>query len=464
MRFLKSIGGFRGFSAKNLVLHNRYEGGIFLNASDLKQRVCDAIDNHASKIVTFVQDAEKHPELGYKETKTAAAVARFLSEYGFTCREGLALTGVKTSLKPSGSGPNVAILGELDAVICPDSPLADPLTGAAHACGHHLQLGALVGAAIGLKLSGITESLAGNVTFMAVPAEEYVEIAFRQQLREQGKIRYLGGKQELVYRGEFDDIDLAMIVHSDKEAPEPMISLSESSNGFIGMTIQYIGKEAHAAGAPHEGINALNAAMVGLMGVHALRETFRDGDIVRVHPIITKGGDLVNIVPADVRLETYVRAKTMAAIEGTYGKVARAFKAGGDAIGAQVNVKTIPGYLPLACSVPFNTLFRENAARFLPASSIKESGHFGGSTDMGDISHLVPSIHPFVGGVCGSHHTKEFAACDYVSACVLPAKMLAMTAVDLLCNGGEKAMAIKSSSRPLLTKSEYISLLDKYFS
>ncbi len=185
----------------------------------------------------------------------------------------------------------------------------------------------MLGAALGLKLAGISDSLAGNVTFMAVPAEEYVEISFRQQLRDQGKIRYLGGKQELVYRGEFDDIDIAIMVHADKDAPAGRVGLCETCNGFIGMTVQYIGKEAHAAGAPHEGINALNAAMIGLMGVHALRETFQDQDIVRVHPIITKGGDLVNTVPADVRMETYVRAKTMAAIEGTYGKVSRAFKA-----------------------------------------------------------------------------------------------------------------------------------------
>lgn len=435
-----------------------------MNVAELKQAVETAIDAHASQIVNFVEEAEKHPELGYKEVKTAAAVTRFLSGFGYSCREGLAITGVKTSLKPGASGPNVAILGELDAVVCPDSPLADPQTGAAHACGHHLQLGALVGAAVGLKAAGIADALGGNVTFMAVPAEEYVEIAFRQQLREQGKIRYLGGKQELIYRGEFDDVDLALMVHSEKNSPEAMVALGESSNGFIGMTIQYVGKEAHAAGAPDQGINALNAAMIGLMGVHALRETFRDGDIVRVHPIITKGGDLVNIVPADVRLETYVRAKTMAAIEGTYGKVSRAFKAGGDSIGAETHVRTIPGYLPLACSPALNDLFRKNASQFLPPDRIIEAGHFGASTDMGDISHLIPSLHPFVGGTHGAHHTKEFCASDYVTACILPAKLLAMTIIDLLADGAAQATQIKRDFRPILTKPQYLELLDKYFS
>ena len=430
----------------------------------IKQAVCRSIDEHAQKIAAFASMAENQPELGYKEIKTAAAVVKFLSELGYSCREGLALTGVKTSLKPGVAGPNIAIIGELDAVVCPDSPSADPLSGAAHACGHNLQLGAMLGAALGLKLAGVAGELDGNVTFMAVPAEEYVEIAFRQQLREQGKIKYLGGKQELVYQGEFDDIDIAMMVHADKDSPEPSVNLAESSNGFVGMTIQYVGKEAHAAGAPDQGINALNAAMLGMMGVHALRETFRDQDIVRVHPIITKGGDLVNIVPADVRMETYVRAKTMAAIDATYGKVTRALKAGGDAVGAVTHIHTIPGYLPLASSPELNALFGDNALQFMPKNKVVRSGHFGGSTDMGDISHLLPTLHPFTGGVCGNHHTKEFKAADYVAACVIPAKLLAMTAIDLLADHAVKALEIKRNFKPILTKAEYLALLDKYFS
>ena len=432
--------------------------------TELKNQVCRIIDEHAQQIILLTQEIEKTPELGFKENRTAAAVSKFLSELGYLCQEGLALTGVKTRLKPDSAGPNIAVIGELDAVICPDSPNADPLTGAAHACGHNLQLGAMLGAALGLKLAGISDSLAGNVTFMAVPAEEYVEISFRQQLRDQGKIRYLGGKQELIYRGEFDDIDIAIMVHADKDAPAGRVGLCETCNGFIGMTVQYIGKEAHAAGAPHEGINALNAAMIGLMGVHALRETFQDQDIVRVHPIITKGGDLVNTVPADVRMETYVRAKTMAAIEGTYGKVSRAFKAGGDSVGAQTHIQTIPGYLPLNCMPELNDIFRANALLMLPAECVVENGHFGGSTDMGDISHIIPSIHPFTGGVCGTLHTKEFHAADYAAACVLPAKLIAMTVIDLLADNAASARQIKQKFRPVLTKTEYLALLDKYFS
>lgn len=434
-----------------------------MNIQELKARVCEAIDKNAEKIIKFTKEIELTPELGYKEVKTARSTADFLNELGFTCQEGLAITGIKTKLKTSADGPNIAILGELDAVICPDSPKADPLTGAAHACGHNVQLGVMAGAALGLKLAGIADELAGNVTFMAVPAEEYVEIAYRLKLKEEGKIHFLGGKQELIYRGDFDDIHMAMMVHSAKNAPEPLVSIGESSNGFIGKTIQYIGKESHAAEAPDQGVNALNAAMLGLMGIHALRETFKDNDIIRVHPIITKGGDLVNSVPADVRLETYVRAKTMAAIDATHCKVDRALKAGGDAVGAETKIRTLPGYMPLQCPEEMNELFVANATAFLPPERIVKVGHFGGSTDMGDVSHLMPTIHPYVGGGTGSLHVRDFCVVDYYAACVLPAKLMAMTVIDLLANNAEKANDILASFKPLLTKEQYIETLNKYY-
>lgn len=430
----------------------------------LKDKVLQTIDEHKERIIKLTQEIEAHPELGYKEERTAALVKKLYDDIGLSCLEGLAVTGVKAKLKDEHTGPSIAILGEMDAVICPDSKTADPMTGAAHACGHHLQVGAMLGAALGLKLSNVGGCLDGNVSFMAVPAEEYVEIAYRLKLREEGKIHYLGGKQELIYRGAFDDIDMAMMVHANKETPEPAVFIGESSNGFIAKTISYTGREAHAAEAPEEGINALNAAMLGLMGIHALRETFPDSDIVRVHPIITKGGDLVNSVPADVRLETYVRAKTMASIENTHVKVDQALRAGGMAIGAKCSIQSLPGYLPLACSEPFNKLFVENAARLIPKTSIKNSGHFGASTDMGDVSCLMPVIHPYIGGVKGALHTRDFTVVDYEAACILPAKAMALTVIDLLAGKAAAAQQILREHQPLMTKAEYIKKMDNYFS
>lgn len=429
----------------------------------MKQKICVAIDASRADIEAYADSVFNEPELGFKEVKTAAKLAAQFDKLGISYETGLAITGIKARLKGGKPGPTVAILGELDAIGSPEHPHADPQTGAAHACGHHLQQSAMLSAAYGLAKSGVMKELAGDVVFFGVPAEEYVELAYRKKLIAEGKLHFLHGKGELIYEGQFDDIDMAMQMHSDKNMPKPTVSIGQSSNGFIGKTIQYVGKAAHAADAPDQGINALNAAMLGIMGINALRETFRDQDVVRVHPIITKGGDLVNNVPSDVRIETYVRAKTMAAIDKTNAKVDAALRAGGAAIGAKVNIDTMPGQLPLICNTALNELFVANAKLADPNVEIKDAGHFSASTDMGDVSHLMPAIHPFIGGTNGLLHSKDFEVVDFEAAALLPGKSFAMLVVDLLTDNAEKANKILADFKPALSKEEYVKKLDGYF-
>ena len=430
----------------------------------LKAKICAAIDDSAAEIEALANSIADEPELGFKEVKTSAKVVDFFRNLGLEPQTGFAINGVKARAKGCKPGPAAAVIGELDAVGCPDSYKADPMTGAAHACGHNLQIAAMAGAACGIMKSGVMEQLAGDAVFFAVPAEEYIEIAYRKKLREQGKLHFLSGKGQLIYEGAFDDIDMAMQMHADKNMPEPTVSVGESSNGFLGKTVRYVGKTAHAADAPDEGINALNAAMLGLMGINALRETFREDDVVRVHPIITKGGDFVNSVPADVRMELYVRAKTMAAIEKTHKKVDAALKAGGDAIGAETIIETLPGMMPLSCNARLNELFVENSKQAWPGIAIKDAGHFSASTDMGEVSHIIPVIHPFIGGTNGLLHTADFKAVDFKAAVLLPAKAFAMTLIDLLYDEAQEAKAIIDNFEPILTKEEYIKKAESYFS
>jgi amidohydrolase len=434
------------------------------NADEIKKIICDVIDANAEKIISIAKHIGENPELGFKEYNTSKIVEQVFSELGLTYKSNLALTGVKAKLKDTSNKVNIAVIGELDGIPCPEHPFSNKDTGASHACGHNLQIAALLGTAIGLKLSNVCDDLDGNVTFFAVPAEEFIEVEYRDQLRLDGKLHFLGGKQELIYQGEFDDIDMALIFHSQSNTPEPTIAIGETGNGFIVKKVQYIGKAAHAAQAPDEGINALNAAMIGIMGINALRETFRDDEHIRVHPIITKGGTAVNSVPDDVRLETYVRGKTVEAIEKIDLKVERALKAGAYSIGADIKIDTIPGYLPIKCSKEFNDLLLYNAKKFEPEVKVTKAEHFDASSDFGDICHLMPAVHPFIGGVSGSLHAKEFKVEDYYAACILPAKLLATSIVDLLIDNADKAKGIISSYKPDFTKEEYIKFLDKYFS
>ncbi len=434
-----------------------------MTKEELKKQVCEAIEAASKEIEGLACRIEGEPELGYKENRTAAKVAAYLQQLGLTPQTGLALTGVKACVKGKNKGPSVAVLAELDAIGTPDSPKADPLTGAAHTCGHFLQMATMLAAATGIVKIGVMQHLTGNAVFFAVPAEEYVEITYRNTLRQEGKLHYLSGKSQLIYEGHFDDVDMAMMMHSQANTPQKAVAVGTSSNGFLGKTVQYVGKTAHAANAPHEGINALNAACLGIMGINALRETFQEKDIVRVHPIITKGGDLVNNVPADVRMELYVRAATMDAIDHTHKRVDAALKAGGDAVGAKTIVETLPGMLPLRCCADMNELFVDNIKTWSPETEIIDAGHFSASTDMGDVSHIMPAIHPFVGGTDGSLHTKDFTVTDFHAAVITPAKAFACMIIDLLYGEADCAKKILAANKPLLTKEEYIAKLDSYF-
>ena len=384
---------------------------------------------------------------------------------GIPFDSGLALTGVKGRMKGRQSKYSVAVIGELDAVVCPDHPNADPISGAAHCCGHNVQIAAMAAVGMGLKDAGAMEYLAGDVVLFAVPAEEYVEITYRNKLREEGKIEYIGGKPELIRKGDFDDVDMAVQIHVTADANKKgFMELSTTSNGFIGKLINYKGRAAHAAAAPHEGVNALNAAMMGIMGVHAQRETFKDADSIRFHPIITQGGDLVNVVPSDVRMESYVRGATIPAMQDANVKINRALEAGAMAVGAEVEIQDLPGYLPLNNSDVLNDFFRANAEELMGAENVWIAGHMTGSTDTGDLSHIMPVCHPWIGGVYGSLHGKNYEVFDQDLVYVKTAQAMAMTVIDLLYGEAEAADQLMKEYKPLLTKEELLKFLNSFAS
>ena len=410
----------------------------------MKNRVFNAIDAHREDIIRIGDTVLAHPELGYKEHKTSALVKCELEKLGIPYTDGLAVTAVKGVVGKPDAKVNVCIIGELDAVKCFGHPHADPDTGAAHACGHNAQIASMLGAAYGLVKSGVLDELDGKVTFFAVPAEEFVELEFRQQLKEDGKIELLAGKQELIRLGAFDDIDIAMMVHSQAGTPEPDLLLGGTSLGFTAKQITFHGKAAHGS-APFEGVNALNAAMLALMGIHANRETFRDEDRVRIHPIITDGGELVNVVPSKAAIETYVRGARAEAIEDACRKVDAAARAGAMAVGATCEITDTVGYLPLRQNVALTEIFADNARELIGEKHLRYGIDMTGSTDMGDLSAKIPCIHPTMGGFSGQAHGVDFEIVDKDAAYVLPAKLMAGAVVDLLANGAERALAIKEA-------------------
>ena len=426
---------------------------------ELKLQVFDAIDARADELVNLAQTILNNPEPGFREVKTSQLVSTALAEMGIPFRTGLGLTGVRADLLGGSPGPTMALMGELDSLIVNEHPYADATTGAAHACGHHCQIGMLLGAAMGLNQPSVLSELSGRISLIAVPAEEYIEIEYRDSLRREGKIEFLGGKPELIKLGEFDDVDLAMMVHTTSTVEEGKLCISGTNNGTVAKKIQFLGRGSHAGGSPHLGINALNAATLALSAIHYNRETFRDADTVRVHPIITKGGEAVSAVPAEVRMETFVRGKTLEAIMDANTKVDRALRAGAMAVGAGVRIQTIPGYMPLAQNSQMNEIFRPIAAQLVGNEGVGHVAHRTGSTDMGDISQIMPAIHPYVGGATGLGHGADYVVQDYQLAVITAAKAMAATVVDLLADGASAGNKVVAQHRPEMTRSEYLKFM-----
>ncbi len=428
---------------------------------ELKDRLCREIDARREDIVAISETVLRHPETGFREFWTARLVADRFRQLGLPYREGLAVTGVKARLTGAGPGPTVAVLGELDALINFEHPFHDPETGAAHACGHNGQIAVLLGVAMAVLGTRTMEHLAGNLVLMAVPAEELIELEFRKGLRAEGKLRFLGGKQELIRLGEFDDVDIAFMTHQTSRPDVKYARLGYTSNGALAKHIQFMGRPAHAGSSPHMGVNALNAAILAMSGIHAQRETFRDDDTIRVHPIITKGGQAVNVVPSDVQMETYVRGKTLAAVRDANAKVDRALKAGVLAMGAKLRVQNLGGYLPQVTNMPLGEVYKANAIALFGPDNWVDGGHATGSTDMGDVEHIMPAIHPSCGGGSGTSHGRDFLLTNPEVALLNPAKLTAMTLVDLLYDGAVVGRQVLANSRPLLTKTEYLATLEE---
>ena len=428
-----------------------------MTRDELKRRVDEAIERHADEIIEVGETIRHHPELGFKESRTAALVESKLRQLGLMPRTGLALTGVRADVSGGqGPGPTFALLGELDALVVTGHPEADSKTGAAHACGHNAQIAGLIGAAIGLVTTRAYEHLAGRLALMAVPAEEGGDLEWRLNEVRQGRLEFLGGKCELLRLGHLDDVDMAMMIHSTSRPEDGPACVPGSNNGRFGKTARFVGRAAHAGGAPHMGVNALYAAQIALAGINAVRETFRDEDTIRVHPILTHGGSQVNVIPGEARIETYVRGRTLEGIRDANAKVDRALRAGALALGAEVEIETLPGYLPLRTDATMARLFRRNADTLFGAGECREAGHRAGSTDMGDLSQIIPVLHPYMGGARGTGHAADYEIVDRHLAYVMPARAMAAMAIDLLWDGAAGAREVIANKASGMTRQAYV--------
>ncbi len=368
-----------------------------------KEAAKETLERYRERLVDLSHLIHSHPELGYEEERAADWLCELLDDAGFTVRRGICDVPTAFSAR-AGSGPlHVTICAEYDAL---------PSIG--HACGHNII--AAMSAGAGIAAARAADGAGLTVTVIGTPAEE---------------IGNVGGKILLLERGAFNDAHAAMMVH-----PAPMDAVAPPLIAAALFEVRYTGKESHASAFPELGINAADALTVAQTAIGLLRQHIRATD--RVHGIITHGGDAPNVIPAHTKASYMVRARTIEELAAVRDKVFRCFEAGALATGAQVRI--IGGEKPYAQVVheaAIAEVYRQNAVRAGRTFPDLSGAQLAASTDMGNVSLAIPSIHPAIGidSLPAVNHQPEFAA-----HCITPvadralfdgALAMAWTAIDL---------------------------------
>ena len=374
-----------------------------MDVEALKAAVCAEVDRLADQLLHASHEIHAHPELNFEEHFAHDLLVEQLRSAGLDTTAHA--YGVDTAFEASAGqqGFNVAVLCEYDA-----------LPGIGHACGHNVIATAGLGA--GLAAAAVAEQAGGRLRIMGTPAEEGG-----------------GGKIAMARRGAFEQVGAAMMVH-----PADADLISMDCIALQELHVQIHGKAAHAAAAPWEGRNALVAAVLGYMNIAAMRQHIRPTE--RIHGIITKGGDKANIVPAETAMEWIVRSATIESLQPLKQRVLTSLEAAAGACACTIDHEWHDHtYADMIDNGPMVAAYVTNAARV--GRTVVDPASVGrrvvGSTDMGNISYLVPSIHPMikVAGDGVAIHTLEFAewarSPDGDKAVLDGAKAMAMTIVDL---------------------------------
>ena len=378
--------------------------GENLNIEKLKASVTGEVDAQRHQLSELSLKIHANPELGFHEVKATAWLTRYLEENGFSIERGIC--ELPTAFRASyGQGkPTIAILAEYDA-----------LPGLGHACGHNLIATCAVGAGVASKLA--IDQFGGSILVIGTPAEEIY-----------------GGKVIIVDKGGFNNVDMAMMMH-----PGVYNTATACTLACQNLEVEFFGKAAHAAARPEAGINALEAMLNSFAAIDSLRQHIKS--TARIHGIITDGGEAANVVPAHSAGNFIVRDEDNAYLDELKERVLNCFVGAAKASGARLEYRWgKTRYAPMRNNLTLARLFRQNMQSLGRRMQLFNPNSVLGSTDMGNVSQLVPGIHPIIAiapkDVLG--HSPQFTQASASEAgirgLVDAAKALAMTAADLVAN------------------------------
>lgn len=354
-----------------------------------------------------------NPELGYKEQKTKKTVVDFLKSVNPEIElEEFSTTGLKTSLG-EGKELKVAFIAELDAVYAPTHRNADSETGAAHNCGHYTQVAIALSLYKYLFQSKMFESFDYQLVFVFVPAEEYLDLTYRDKLLKDGVISYYGGKPEAMKLGVFDDIDCAICVHAiGGEFEKRTIDINTALAGFLYKYYEFTGKATHAGFDPFSSKNAYSMSTLFNVAIGLARQQFKDSEMVRVNPIVMDSDMSTNVIPNRIVVGTDLRAQSVEYIKEATKRMDDAAKGSAMALQGEVNITTKMGYLPFKQHRYLSEFVRETFQENDRIDVLLDNNAISAGGDIGDLSFMIPCIQIGHSGFTGTIHGDDFIDVD----------------------------------------------------
>lgn len=413
-----------------------------------KAEMLSILEENRERIYKIGEDLFNHPELGFFEKYTEDYICKYLDELGIPYTNHIALHGVKVTLG-GNTGYHIGVVADMDALLTSMDGVMAPF----HSCGHSIQVAVLLNLITAFHKSEVLEKFSGRVSFIFAPAEEFIDIDSREELIQAGKIKFYSGKQNMIYEGIFDDVDMVLSCHvmgKDERNPHGLFDINSTLAGFIRKEVIFRGVAAHAGVIPHLGKNALQAATLSLTAIQMLKDTFSTESGARVYPILKEGGKTANIICDYAVMETYIRANTEKDLLEINRQVNHAITHCAKALETTCEILDVNGYLPLNQSKKVNDVVYSNMLDLCNEDEIIQNVVSGASGDIGDISFLLPTIQFGFSGIYGNVHSNQFEIVDKKHVYEDTAYVLAGTILDIL---SKEELQIKEEKK--LEKKEF---------
>jgi len=391
-----------------------------------KVDIFNIIEKNRKEIVNLGDRLFDCPELGFKEYITSEIIKEWAKKLEVTYESEIGITGIKATIG-NGKGYHIAIVSDIDGLPSKSN------SGFIHSCGHSIQTTITLAV---MKILAETKVLDGTdvkVSFIFTPAEEFIDFNYRDKLIEEGKILFRSGKQHMIAKGVFDDIDCVISSHANGDK-STLFDINSTLAGFSAKKAAFLGRASHSGAAPHLGLNALHGAVLCENAIAYIKDQFDSNTGVKINPVITEPGGNVNTIPDKTVLETYIRANDIDTLYEADKKVDCCIEHCAKALGLEYNIENTIGYMPLKQSKKINNIIKDNMLLLCCEENIVENVVSGASGDVGDLGYILPTVQFGFSGIEGRFHSDEFLIANKENCYINTTKIIVGTILDLINN------------------------------